>query len=803
MKKTFSLIIAAVLFLGSAAYAQDARQRTVPTIVQDVLAQMPLQNEEDFAREVKDLADNAPATVTYMAAMLAPASQQSNALYEYAISALVNYATRPENAACVPAVKQGLIDGISVTTDIYNLQFLVSQMRLLRTEIIIVCDAYSEKLTDKYEALASSDKSQERCQSLWLAGIINGADAAPVYEAALKDPDRAYRVTALKAAGEYVGEGFAKTAIAAYNKLTDEARADVINYLGENLIAAGEKTVLGAVKAPGELGSAAIKAASLLGGDKAADALIALLGTSRSEEALAALKCFNGDIAPKVTAALGRAKGDKLGDLLTLAGTRRIEGAAPVVFATIASGSALKEAALGALEGVVREKDFSAVSALLDKAAEADVPQYCNALMATIKTLDGSQKYEKVSAAIASASHPERFYTALASSNTNEALKDLEALCDKSDAAALKAILLVDNGSAAHSVHKYFARCDCYILRYVELTGKYISDVDQKCLKYSEALSQAKNPQTRNAILKAFRTAPTMKAFLEAGKCMEDPSLAYEAAHTARIVAANSLDDIDYATLGDVLGKAKEIYAKAGSADDGYAIDEINLILADAKPVGKITLSEEEAAQGFELLFDGTNLDSWTGDLNGYTPVNGTIYVTANYGAARNLYTKKEYRDFIFRFEFCFMREGVNNGVGVRTPMGVDAAFDGMCEVQILDHDAPMYAGLQDYQVHGSAYGIVPAKRIVHKPLGEWSTEEIIVKGDRVKVTVNGEVILDADLREACQGHAVAPDGGSVNPYMTDHRNHPGLFNEKGHVGFLGHGAGVKFRNVRILSLDK
>jgi hypothetical protein len=176
--------------------------------------------------------------------------------------------------------------------------------------------------------------------------------------------------------------------------------------------------------------------------------------------------------------------------------------------------------------------------------------------------------------------------------------------------------------------------------------------------------------------------------------------------------------------------------------------------------------------------------------------------VTASYGNARNLYTEKEYRDFVLRFEFCFLEEGVNNGVGIRTPMGVDAAYEGMCEVQVLDHDAPMYADLRPYQVHGSVYGVVPAKRIVHKPLGEWSCEEIRVVGDRVTVTVNGEVIVDANVREACKGHNVAPDGGSHNPYTVDGRNHPGMFNKKGHVGFLGHGEGLRYRNVRILDLS-
>ena len=64
-----------------------------------------------------------------------------------------------------------------------------------------------------------------------------------------------------------------------------------------------------------------------------------------------------------------------------------------------------------------------------------------------------------------------------------------------------------------------------------------------------------------------------------------------------------------------------------------------------------------------------------------------------------------------------------------------------------------------------------------------------------------GEVILDGDIRQACQGHNVAPDGGKNNPYTVDHKNHPGLFNASGHIGLLGHGAGIMFRNIRIKEL--
>ena len=224
------------------------------------------------------------------------------------------------------------------------------------------------------------------------------------------------------------------------------------------------------------------------------------------------------------------------------------------------------------------------------------------------------------------------------------------------------------------------------------------------------------------------------------------------------------------------------------------------MYLRELPATPRFELSKEEAAEGFEVLFDGTSMHKWTGNTTNYVPVDGTIYVTAQYGGSGNLYTKKEYDDFVLRFEFAFDREGVNNGIGIRTPMGVDAAYHGM-EIQILDHDAPIYKNLRVYQQHGSVYGIIPAKRVKFPTLGTWNVEEIRAVGDRITVTVNGEVILDGNIREACQGHNVAPDGAKENPYTVDHKNHPGLFNASGHIGLLGHGAGIKFRNIRIKEL--
>lgn len=234
---------------------------------------------------------------------------------------------------------------------------------------------------------------------------------------------------------------------------------------------------------------------------------------------------------------------------------------------------------------------------------------------------------------------------------------------------------------------------------------------------------------------------------------------------------------------------------------EGDAAEFRDFYLCELPATPVFELSPAEQAEGYEVLFDGRSLHKWTGNTANYVPQEGTIYVTASYGGKGNLYTIEEYGDFVLRFEFRFLREGVNNGIGIRTPMGVDAAYHGM-EIQVLDHDAPIYKNLRVYQQHGSVYGVIPAKRIKFGPSGTWNVEEIRAVGDRITVTVNGEVILDGDIRKACQGHNVSEDGSKQNPYTVDHRNHPGLFNKKGHIGLLGHGAGIQFRNIRIKSLD-
>ena len=190
--------------------------------------------------------------------------------------------------------------------------------------------------------------------------------------------------------------------------------------------------------------------------------------------------------------------------------------------------------------------------------------------------------------------------------------------------------------------------------------------------------------------------------------------------------------------------------------------------------------------EGFTPLFDGKGLAGWQGDVAGYEVIDGEI--RCRKGAGGKLLTKGEYGDFVLRFEFR-LTPGANNGLGVRAPVEGDAAFAGI-ELQILDDGHEKYKTIAPWQSHGSIYGVVAAKRGALKPTGEWNTEEVTVKGTTVKVVLNGETIVDADIAEFRDGKATL--GG---------KDHPGLKRTSGHIGFLGHGDEVHFRNIRLRSL--
>jgi hypothetical protein len=193
-----------------------------------------------------------------------------------------------------------------------------------------------------------------------------------------------------------------------------------------------------------------------------------------------------------------------------------------------------------------------------------------------------------------------------------------------------------------------------------------------------------------------------------------------------------------------------------------------------------IPLAASAAETPLQLLplFNGKDLAGWKGE--GYVVEDGAIVCTPQ---GRNLMTERTYANYAFDFEFK-LPPGGNNGIGIHYPGTGDAAYTGM-EVQVLDNTSDKYKDLKDYQFHGSIYTMAPAKKAPLKPVGEWNSERILVNGDDIEVTVNGEVVTRAKLSEL---NAKFP-------------KHEGAKRRAGHIAFCGHGDRVAFRNLKIAEL--
>jgi hypothetical protein len=196
-------------------------------------------------------------------------------------------------------------------------------------------------------------------------------------------------------------------------------------------------------------------------------------------------------------------------------------------------------------------------------------------------------------------------------------------------------------------------------------------------------------------------------------------------------------------------------------------------------------LPAESDETGFEPLFNGRDLSGWQG--SDYEVVDGVIICHGHHGGYLGS-TRSDYANFILRFEVKFS-PGSNNGLNFRT--------DGPIwnELQILDDTHALFHDIKPWQSHGSLYGVAPAKRGHLKPTGEWNAEEVIADGTKIKVTLNGFVILDLDLAQLDLEHCA--DG-------TAHR---GLRRTTGGLGWLGHlnssenPGPIFLRNIRLKRL--
>jgi hypothetical protein len=191
------------------------------------------------------------------------------------------------------------------------------------------------------------------------------------------------------------------------------------------------------------------------------------------------------------------------------------------------------------------------------------------------------------------------------------------------------------------------------------------------------------------------------------------------------------------------------------------------------------------AEDAWTPLFNGKDLSGWHAigtTVEAWHVEDGVLFCRG--GGGGWLSTDKEYANFELELEFR-LPPGGNSGVFIRAPHSGDPAYSGM-EIQILDDDDKQYANIQPWQHCGSVYGIVAAKQGALKKAGEWQAYNILCNGRKIKITLNGTVIVDANLDD----------------HKDQEASHPGMNRTTGYLGLQNHGTRLDFRNIRIRTLD-
>ena len=392
-----------LLALAVSVHAQDARQRTVQTIVADVLAAMPAQNSADFSTQIGDLASAAPKSVTEVAAMMKPAGPGvKNAVYEYALMGLVDYVNDPAHSAKKADVLKGLQDAAAACSDPTNKAFLTSLQRLLGT--YVAPEAEPGMPIKEAKALLKSGQTHEKCLAASEIMKAQPAKALKTVASALKSDDKIFRNSVIGNATKILGpSALVPLFTGKYKKLSSDAKVDVLNWFGNNKISSVAGLVNSAVGDGGEIAKAAIAAAGKIGGEAAAKTLIGQLGGENSAEALTALKSFKGDIKSDVAAALaGKLAEGKdmaaISALVELASARKMKDVAPSIYSMIGSSdNTLSSLGTSSLANFAGLGDVAKVAGLLDGAKGTKVPFYQEALKAAIHTLAPAEQYSKVS----------------------------------------------------------------------------------------------------------------------------------------------------------------------------------------------------------------------------------------------------------------------------------------------------------------------------------------------------------------------------------------------------------------------
>ncbi len=216
-------------------------------------------------------------------------------------------------------------------------------------------------------------------------------------------------------------------------------------------------------------------------------------------------------------------------------------------------------------------------------------------------------------------------------------------------------------------------------------------------------------------------------------------------------------------------------------------------------------LTEEEKAEGWMLLFDGSSTEHWRGYNMDAFPDEGwriedeaLVYrppQTESWSSGLDIITKRKFGDYIFKIEWNIERAG-NSGIFYHVlEQPTQAIYWSGLEMQILDNENHPDAdqGIAGNRKAGSLYDLIPADPQNTKPYGEWNSVKIVSDGPKIEHWQNGEKILEYERW--------TPEWFEMirNSKFVGHPEFGAM--REGHIGLQDHGDVVKFRNIKIKEL--
>ncbi|MQY77926.1 MAG: DUF1080 domain-containing protein, partial [Bacteroidetes bacterium] len=640
------------------------------------------------------------------------------------------------------------------------------------------------------------EQTNTRIAALGILVDIKKEEALKELISAMDDNNMVYRKAALQFVFSIPGENVTHEWVRKMQDVNPEVQSEIIQMLGNRNDESALPPILDALRNEDRIiRIAAIKAAARLCQEDVLTPLLEVMKSEEKDEILTVkqvLLSFNeNELLPVIAKTFPETSSFGKAALLEVFATRKANQYVKIVFEeTKNKDESVSTAAFLALESMVSHKDLpKLINILMDIEGREQIQAVQRAIVAASQDKEGKDESSKILL-----KHLEKITGTKRSKILNilpeiggkEALQTVVEEFENNDndlkKVAFNALVNWKDISASGELYHICKNSDDDEYVYAAFEGyvKQVSNApvpdEQKLLLLRKIMPMAKNNKNKESLLMKLGNIRTFPALVLSGKYLNDPDLSQIACRSVMSIALPQTRKENGMT-GKIV---KELLQQVSQIIEGEESDY------DREKIKKY-LEEMPDEEGFVSLFNGKNLDGWVGNKTDYVVEDGNIVIYPDKGGHGNLYTEKEYGDFIFRFEFQ-LTPGANNGLGIRTPLKGDAAYIGM-ELQILDNTASIYENLKEYQYHGSVYGVIPAKRGYLKPVGEWNSEEVIANGPNIKVILNGTTIVDGNIDEASKNGTI------------DGRKHPGLKQAKGHIGFLGHGSVVRFRNIRIKDL--